>query len=328
VNETYPIESGGAGSKPAEYSIGMFLGVTCQDGPTAYDMTLPPGPKRNATYQSALAAQKNKDPDIYSPFTIDEFLAEPLDWSITPTCLNWPVSSAKHPQGNPVPSGKMPNVPTMVLTGDLDTVTPVGEGDQVAAEFKQVTRVIVKNGVHVTAIGDTTGCLSGMVNDFVASGGTTDTTCAATASPAWRLVPSYALTVADVSLRGVSGNTTNKNMRTARAAVLTAGDALSRYWNLGLTSAPGLRGGSMKVNNAETKITLTNDEFTSDLSVSGTIVMDANADTNTATLTLSGVATGSITFTWTNYDFVNPQKTAHVTGTINGASVAIDVPEP
>jgi pimeloyl-ACP methyl ester carboxylesterase len=328
VNETYPIESGGAGSKPKDYSIGMFLATTCQDGPTAYDMTLPPGPKRNATYQTALTAQKNKDPNIYYPFTIDEFLSEPLDWSITPTCLNWPVSSSAHPEGNPVPSGKMPDVPTMVLTGDLDTVTPMGEGDEVAAEFKHVTRVIVPNGVHVTAIGDTTGCLSNMVNTFVATGGTTDTSCAATASPAWRLVPNYALTVADVSTHGVSGASGKTLRQTARAAVLTAGDAFSRYWNVGLTSAPGLRGGTMKVNNAETKITLTNDELTSDLAVSGTITMDPDTLVNTATLTLSGVATGTITFSWTTYNFVNPQVVTSVTGTINGTSVNISVPEP
>jgi hypothetical protein len=222
----------------------------------------------------------------------------------------------------------MPDVPTMVLTGDVDTVTPVGEGNQVAAEFSHVTRVIVPNGVHVTAIGDTTGCLSNMVNAFVASGGTANTSCAATASPPWRLVPNYALTVSALSLRGVTGNTTATNERAAYAAVLTAADAMSRYWNLGLLSAPGLRGGSMKLNKQETKITLSNDKFTSDLAVSGTITMNFDTDMNTVSLTLSGVATGSISYTYKNYDFANPQGTAHVTGTINGVSVAIDVPEP
>lgn len=325
VNETYPIESGGVGSRPVDYSIGMFLAVTCQDGPTAYDMTLPPGPQRDASWQAALAAQKAKDPNIYAPFTIDEYLSEALDWSITPTCLQWPVSSPQHPQGNPVPSGVMPNVPTLVLTGDLDTVTPVGEGDQVAAEFSTVKRVIVKNGVHVTGIVDPTGCISGVVNDFVASGGHANTGCVATANPAFRLVPSYALTVNDVPLRGVTGNGSNAIQRAARAAVLAAGDSYSRWWNLDITSGSGLRGGTFKVNNAGTKITFTNARFTTDLAISGPMQVDPNGGVNTATLTLSGVATGNVTVTW---DSTGAQGVATVVGTINGTSVSINVPAP
>ncbi len=325
VNETYPLETGSAGTRPKDFSTGMFLATTCQDGPTAYAMMLPPGPQRDATWQAALAAQKHKAPDIYYPFTIDEFLAEPLDWSITPTCLEWPVSSPAHREGDPVPSGVMPDVPTIVFTGDLDTVTPVGEGDQVAAEFDHVMRLIVKNGVHVTAIGDPTGCMSGIVNHFVATGGDPGpTACVRSANPAFRLVPSYALRVAGMSLRGCSGGS-DANMRASRVAVLTANDAFLRYSDLGLTSGPGLRGGTFKVNNAGTRITLTRSMFTTDLSVSGSVAMDSTSGINTATLTLSGAATGSITATW---DTTGPQGVATVTGAIDGTLVNISVPAP
>jgi len=326
VNETYPIESGGAGSVSTDYSIGMFLATTCQDGPTAYDMTLPPGAARNATYAAALAAQKAKNPNIYNPFAIDEFLAEPLDWAITPTCLQWPVASPLHPEGDPVPSGVMPDVPTMVLTGDLDTVTPVGEGDQVAAEFKHVQRVIGKNGVHVTAIGDPSGCFSGIVNAFVAAGGgTVDTSCASSALPIYRVVPVYPVNTSDMPLRATSGNTTNANLKAARVAVATANDAYYRYWLLGLTSGPGLRGGTFKVNKAGTVITLTKSQFASDLTVSGKLTMDATTGLNTAVLTLTGAASGSLTAVW---DPAGPQGTATVTGTLGGAAVSITMPAP
>src|ERR1700691_1789624 len=119
----------------------------------------------------------------------------------------------------------MPTVPALVLTGDLDTVTPSGEGDFSASTFKNATRVIVTNGAHVTAIGDPSGCISGMVNDFILSGGTADTRCAAPAPPPQRLVPDFAQTVSALSLRGVSGNTSSANLRAIYAAVLTANDS-------------------------------------------------------------------------------------------------------
>jgi hypothetical protein len=333
VNEAWLNEEGGVGLAPADFSLGGLIAVTCQDGPMAYDMTLPPGPRRQATYDRAIAQLQRTNPDVYAPFSIPEWLATPLDWSITGICLNWPVSSPAHPEGRPVPSGRMPDVPTLVLTGDLDTVTPVGEGDQVAAEFSHVKRVIVKNGVHVTALGDFTGCIEGFVDDFILAGTTRGlkTECAATATPPFRLVPSFATTVGDVSLRGVKGHGASAaNQRIARAAVLTANDSLTRMWNLGVDSGAGLRGGTFRSNAAFTKVTLKKTFWTSDLGASGTVSVADDSVTITATLTLHGVASGSITATWEGPPglVVGEQGLATVTGTINGSAVNIEVPAP
>src|SRR5262249_47485744 len=92
VNEVWANEEGGVGSAPADYSEGMLIAVTCQDGPMAYDMTLPPGSARTATWNTSVANLKKTNPNAWSPFTVDEWLATPPDWSITTLCLNWPVS--------------------------------------------------------------------------------------------------------------------------------------------------------------------------------------------------------------------------------------------
>jgi len=328
VNENWVNDEGGAGATPAEFSMGALTAVTCQDGPTAYDMTVPPGPQRQATYDAAISMLQRTDPNAFAPFSISEWLATPLDWSITGICLNWPVSSPAHPEGDPVPSGRMPDVPTLVLTGDLDTVTPVGQGDQVAAEFAHATRVIVKNGTHVTALGDPTGCVSGIVDDFIlkGSGAGLSTGCAHSATPPFRMVPSFARTVNDVLLRGVTGNgASDLSKRIARAAVLTANDSYTRMFNLSAASGSGLRGGSFRSNNALTKVTLTKSKWTSDLAVSGSVSADADTGIITANLTLHGVATGSITAVW---DPAGEQGNATVTGTINNAHVNITVPAP
>jgi hypothetical protein len=328
VNEAWFNEEGGVGLAPPDFSMATLIAVTCQDGPMAYDMTLPPGPARQATYDAAIAALQRTNPNAFAPLTIQEWLATPLDWSITGICLNWPVSSPAHPEGHPIPSGRLPDVPTLVLTGDLDTVTPVGQGDQVAAEFRHSTRVIVKNGVHVTALGDLTGCISGFVDDFILAGTARhlQTDCAGSATPPFRVVPSFAMTVNDVSLRGVKGHGASSSLqRIARAAVLTANDSYTRMYNLGVASGTGLRGGTFNSNNAFTKVTLKKSFWTSDLSVSGPVAADADTGIITATLTLHGVASGSITATW---DPFGEQGVATVTGTINNTSVNIAVPAP
>ncbi len=52
---------------------------------------------------------------------------------------------------------RMPDVPALVLTGDLDTITTPAEGDQAAALFRNARRVIVENTGHVSAVGDPYG---------------------------------------------------------------------------------------------------------------------------------------------------------------------------
>ena len=96
-------------------------------------------------------------------------------------------------------------------------------------------------------------------------------------------------------------------------------------YNLSEASGSGLRGGTFSSNNALTKVTLKKSYWTSDLGVSGPVSADADTGIITATLTLYGVASGSITATW---DPAGEQGVATVTGTINGSPVHIGVPVP
>ncbi|MBV8433247.1 MAG: alpha/beta fold hydrolase, partial [Candidatus Eremiobacteraeota bacterium] len=128
---------------PDELSQGLFVADSCSDNPQVYDMRLPPA-QRMAAWQRALAAKERAQPGLYYPFTIPEFLGMPLDYGYVPLCQTWPVASAAHPAGAPIPRGVgMPDVPALVLTGDLDTITTPHEGDLAAALFKNAQRVII-----------------------------------------------------------------------------------------------------------------------------------------------------------------------------------------
>ncbi|MGC1379513.1 MAG: alpha/beta fold hydrolase, partial [Candidatus Baltobacteraceae bacterium] len=189
ASEAYTEEEG-SGGRARAYSQGLFVAASCSDNPQAYEMRLEP-PARTIAWHRALQRKRARDPRIYAPFTIDEFLGTPLDYSYVPLCTTWPVASSGHPAGQPVPPGThFPAVPALVLNGDLDTTTTPAEGAKAAALFPRATHVIVANTGHVTAIDDFYGCASGIVRRFTESG-QIDSACAAHV-PAMHLVPGFA----------------------------------------------------------------------------------------------------------------------------------------
>ena len=131
VDEAYAEEEG-AGGRARGYSQGLFAAASCSDNPQAYDMRLQP-PERIADWNRALERKRNNDPELYAPFSVDEYLGIPIDYAYLQLCTTWPVASKQHPAGHPVPPNtRFPNVPVLVLNGDLDTITTPEEGAHAA----------------------------------------------------------------------------------------------------------------------------------------------------------------------------------------------------
>ncbi len=155
---------GPTGSAQA-YSEGLDAAVACQDYPQLYDMTASPA-VREGQYEAAIQDRERTDPDTYGPFTIREYLAsfwEEQDW-----CLQWPVADPAHAAGPPVPlGGHYAAVPTLVLSGELDSITTPAEGAIVASQIPGARQVLVANSFHVTAEDDTDGCGRDLVQAFV-----------------------------------------------------------------------------------------------------------------------------------------------------------------
>jgi pimeloyl-ACP methyl ester carboxylesterase len=316
VRETENYEEQPAGGVH-DMSQGLFVAASCSDNPQAYDMTLAP-PQRQLAWQSALAQERQTAPALYAPFSLDEFLDIPLDFSYVPLCQTWPVASAAHPAGHPVPSGaRMPDVPALVLTGDLDTITTPAEGDQAAALFRNARRVIVENTGHVTAIGDPYDCASAIVRNFVARR-PIDTACTRVV-PAVRLVPDFPRTVAEMD-RPSPGNAKRWNdidLRKAGAAVAAASDALARVETLSSTSGAGLRGGtftSATTKNGYTRITLHGVKWVTDLAVNGTVTYDTKGNAS-ASLQFPAAA---IHATWRG---MAGFTYANITGSVGGRQI-------
>ena len=110
-----------------------------------------------------MAELRANDAEAFAPFTVDDWLASP--WTEYESCIGWP---APDPWVPPVDSpATYPAVPTLVLVGDLDSITS-SEGSRIVADrFPNSTFVQVANTGHVTALVDYSRCASNIVIEFV-----------------------------------------------------------------------------------------------------------------------------------------------------------------
>jgi hypothetical protein len=258
---------------------------------------------REKQFAAAVKAEKAADPDVYAPFTIDEYIAGGFgeqNW-----CLQWPVASPAHRSAPPMPvGGHYAAVPTMVLSGELDSITTPAEGAMVVAQIPGARQVLVANSTHVTAVDDVDGCGRALVQDFVsrptAALPAADLKCAASVPPV-RLAPSYPKSFQD---NGAGDSQT----RAAVTAALTAADMMTRWEDSIAGFGTGLRGGTWTSSGDHTvTLHLKGVRLTTDLAVTGTVVWHRYAHQADVTLKLTQV-TGQGT----------PITTARVNGNLAG----------
>jgi pimeloyl-ACP methyl ester carboxylesterase len=331
--------SGDAGD-PVDYSEGLDAAVSCHDYPQLYDMTAPPA-QRRVEYAAAVRAESRTHPDVYAPFTVQEYLDS--GWEAQDWCLRWPVPSAGHPAGPPMPpGGTYPHVPVLVLSGELDSITTPAEGALVAGQFPDAVQVHVANSFHVTADGDTDDCAVGVLRAFVrdpAHGLTPGVLACTTEVP-----PVRALAVFPASYRSVdpaapaAGNEVGSaGRRAAATAALTAADLLDRWWNNYDGAGVGLYGGRWSYSGDRvTTFTLHGVRLAPDLAVSGTVVWGRYSHAVSVKLSVVQVdaagkpvagsaVSGTVNGSW---DSRAAGAVATLRGTIGGQTLRASLPAP
>jgi pimeloyl-ACP methyl ester carboxylesterase len=330
-NQESAVSTFGGPSSATAFSGGLFVEVSCADYTQIYSMTAPLG-MRLAQDQSAIAMKQAQDPGVFAPFTIDEFLAMPLDYSVVNLCLRWPVPSAAHPPGQPVPPGTVfPGMPAIVLSGDLDSLTPAAQGAEATALFPNAQHIVFANSFHVTAEADPYHCSSDIVRRFVETLSPGDTSCAP-AIPEVRLVPKFALQSSELDpVQALAGNQgTDQDLQVAAAAAYTAGDALARFWVNEDQSGVGLRGGQFSYSYRGTTVQfqLTAMQWTQDVTVSGTVTWDfSGTGAVQANLQVTGPGSSSGTLSM-SYQMWVAQSTATLSGTLGGHAIAATMYAP
>jgi pimeloyl-ACP methyl ester carboxylesterase len=316
---------------PKPYSEGLFWAVSCQDYAQIYDMRLPL-PKRRAQRDAAIAQQERDLPDTYAPFTINEFRNMSLDYSLLDSCVDWPAPPASHPPGPLIPPGaSMPNVPVLVLSGEIDTITTPAEGAIVASLYPQGRQVIVANRFHITALPPTPDeCGINIARHFIEFLDPGDTSCAARVAPL-RTPPVFARTARELPVPlALSGNQASASqLQIAAAAVHTLGDVIARLESNSSGSGPGLRGGSFKATQAGRwfHLDLSRVMWTTDVQVTAQVDWPTKPGQATATLrlkTTDGVI-GNLQVQWPEY---SANAVAVVTGKVDGKVVNASMPAP
>ena len=325
--------SGGAGNPYNSYSQAMFVGVSCQDYPQIYDMNLAQ-PERHLQRDQALADKQKNDPNVYAPFTVPEFDRVTLDTSVLDLCLDWeaPAVTPPYPPGQPVPpQAHFTSAPVLVLSGDLDSLTPALQGAEAARLFQNGRQIIVESSFHVTAAGDQDNCASEIAVRFVRNLDPGDATCAKHIAEV-HLVPRFAATAQEldpaVAIKGNQG--TDADLRIAAATAYTLGDVLARWWVNSTGDGVGFRGGRFHFSGATNLsfFQLNKMQFVEDVQVSGKMQWDFNYPGGVlAHVHVDGGAneTGELFFSWNSHA---PLAQATITGHLGSRRISATMYAP
>jgi hypothetical protein len=291
-----------------------------------YDLAAP-RPQRNRQYGNALQDARTHRPDLFAPFTVDEGIDSQVYITPLDSCLPWPVPPKSLSPGSPgvplPPSARFPTVPTLVLSGDLDSITSVIDANETTEQFPNAVHVVVPNLGHVVADGDFVGCTLGIVQRFVKNLAPGNTNCVQKVRPV-RTVPKFAADAADLSpLTARAGNKASDAQRRIAAAGLEAvGDVIARYYVTYNYVGSGLRGGTFTYDASDVgyDFNLKGVRFSQDVAVSGTVSWDQSSNIITAQVTLksAGQSVGALSISWND---ANINAIASVSGTIQGAAL-------
>ena len=311
---------------PKDFSYGLYEAVTCTDYPLLYNLN-DPRPARDREYARSLQDAREHRPDLFAPFTVQEGIDSQVYITPLDSCLPWPVPPADLAPGSPgkpLPSSvHFPAVPTLVLSGDLDSITSVIDANETTEQLPNAVHVVVPNLGHVVSESDEIGCTLGIVQRFVSDLSPGNTSCVNLVRPV-RTVPIFALQASQLAaLDARAGNKASAaQLRLAASALEAVGDVIARYWVTYNYVGSGLRGGKFTYGptDAGYEFHLNAVRFTRDVAVSGNVSWNQVTNIITAHVTLQnlGAAAGSLEIRWND---ANIDAVATVSGVIEGKAV-------
>ena len=263
-------------ARPVAYSEGLDAAVACHDYPQLYDMTATPAVRaRSSTPRRSGSARAHRPGHLRAVHDPRVPRVRLGGAGLVPAVAGG-RPGAPRPARRRRRAGTTPAVPTLVLSGELDSITTPAEGALVAAQFPGARQVLVANSFHVTADGDTDGCGRELVQAFVR-----DPTAA---------LPASALACARSRAAGPGGSDVRAfvpgqrvgslRTRAAQTVALTAADAMDRWWESLAGFGTGLRGGTWTSAGDHTvTLHLKGYRLTDDLAVTGDVVWGRYAST-------------------------------------------------
>ncbi|MER7763522.1 alpha/beta fold hydrolase [Streptomyces sp. NPDC097619] len=144
-----------------------YVAVVCNDYRRAWDGAAPEG-ERWRQYRAAVAGAA---PGSFGAFSGRGFLEGPTDGG--DVCIGWPRALSMDPQPT---RPALPNVPVLVLSGDLDANTTAHNSRIAARQFERSRFFSVPNTGHVPEL-EPGGCVVGVTATFLRTSAPGDTSC-------------------------------------------------------------------------------------------------------------------------------------------------------
>jgi pimeloyl-ACP methyl ester carboxylesterase len=310
------------------FNDGLYQATTCLDYPQPFSYRQSPA-QRAAQYARAVAALPA---GLFAPFTVREWVTEPEEEF--DACLDWPAPAHPDPPiTTPAPYAPR-NLPVLVLSGDLDSLTTPVEGRQTTRDMGPSARwILVHNDTHVNAMDDPVGCASGLVQTFISDPGRLkqmNASCAAR-TPEVRVVGSFPATLSRVTpATARAGNQAGPaGLRLAAAGAAAVGDAVWRWYYGDGVKGWGLRGGTFTFGGSGSVVTiaLTRVRWTSDTKVSGTVRWNQVSGRVQAQLTITGPARAAASVQLRYFDYVRHSR-ATLSGRYRSQRIAATMPAP
>jgi pimeloyl-ACP methyl ester carboxylesterase len=312
-----------------EYSVDLYMAVSCLDYPQLFDMSSSPAARR----RQLAAAEATLPASTFAPFSTREWLAVDQNTEAYTSCLDWPAPKIAQP---PVPVSEplLPSqMPVLILGGQLDTWTPPSGVPEVEDELGADMRFVLFNGAtHV--VGESYGliaaCSTSLVDQFVTDPAglqEMDTSCAQ-ALPNVRAVGTYPSSLSAVApLSSTSGSgLSQQDLQLAVAAVMTGGDAIARYSAIFVTDDSGLYGGTADL--VQGAFQLAGDELVPGVLVTGRVGVNVSGTVSgrlTVTDPTAGVGPVTLTASWPEF---GGSAIALVTASAGGVSLTGTMPAP
>ena len=164
--DAYPGDQG----KLGQFSAGTNVAGLCADND--FGWTDDDGiAERRQKLDALLAALP---PGAFAPFSPHGWAGAFGGWVYQ--CLTWPTL---HRREAVIPDGaSLPDVPTLILSGDVDTSAPLEGTDDLLASFPQATLVVVPGAGHNVLDPQWAGCTPQIVARFVDTFDPGDISCA------------------------------------------------------------------------------------------------------------------------------------------------------
>jgi pimeloyl-ACP methyl ester carboxylesterase len=311
-----------------DFNDGLYQATTCLDYPQPFSYSQTPA-QRAAQYAQAVAALPA---GMFAPFTVHEWVTEPEEEF--DACLDWPAPAHPDPPITTPPPYAPPNLPVLVLSGDLDSLTTPAEGLQSAGDMGPSARwILVHNDTHVNAMDDPVGCASGLVQTFIkdpAGLKRMDASCASR-TPEVRVVGTFPATLSRVTpATARPGDRAGRaGLRVAAVGAAAVGDAVWRWYYGDGVHGWGLRGGTFRFTGDGSRIgiRLTQVRWTVDTRVSGTVRWNQVSGRVQARLTIAGPGGISASVRLQYFDYVR-HSTATLSGRYQGQRIAATMPAP